>query len=88
MLRTGYYGEVSGPGLPATKGAEATHTMNLGLRVTFAIIAIVSAVGIVFDLRRLLRKPPQRGRPTQASFAWVGVFVSIESALSESTIDS
>lgn len=62
--------------------------MNLGLQVTFAIIAIVFAVGVVFDLRRLLRKPPERGCPTQASFARVGVFVSIESALSESTTDS
>ena len=28
VLPTGYYAELSGPGVPATKAAEATHTMN------------------------------------------------------------
>jgi hypothetical protein len=60
LLRTGPYAEVSGPGRPATKAAEATHAMNMGLRITFAIMTIVFAVGIVFDLRRLLRKPPRQ----------------------------
>jgi hypothetical protein len=58
LLRTGYYAEVSGSGLPATKAAEATHAMNLGLQIMFAVMAVAFALGVVADLRRLLRKQP------------------------------
>lgn len=69
LLGTGYFAKVSGPGLSAGKAAEATRAMNLGLHITFAIMAVVFAFGVVSDLRRLVRKPPERGCPTQASFA-------------------
>jgi len=58
LLRTGYYADLSGNGLSATKAAEATHAMNLGLQITFAVMALAFALGAVFDLRRLLLKQP------------------------------
>lgn len=57
LLRTGYYADVSGPGLPAVKAAEATHGLNLSLQITFAIMAVVFAFAVVADFRRLLQKP-------------------------------
>ena len=39
LLRTGSYADVSGAGLSTTKAAEATHAMNLGLQIAFAVMA-------------------------------------------------
>jgi hypothetical protein len=57
LLRTGYYADVSGAGLSTAKAAEATHSMNLGLQICFAIMAVAFAIAVVVDLRRLLRTP-------------------------------
>ena len=58
LLRSGYYAEVSGAGLSTTKAAEATHAMNMGLQIAFAVMAVAFALGVIADLRRLLRKHP------------------------------
>jgi len=59
LLGNGYYAEVSGSGLSTAKAAAATHGLNLGLQITFAIMAVVFALGVLADLRRLLRRPPE-----------------------------
>ena len=57
LLRTGYYLEASGPGLSSANAAEVTQWLNWSLQLTFGIWAITLVVCLMFDLRRLLRKP-------------------------------
>ena len=66
LLRTGYYADVIGSNLPAAKAAEAAHWLNQSLQFTFAILAVVFAIGVIIDLRRLLRKPRTQLAPQQA----------------------
>ncbi len=66
LLRVGNYVDVTGAGLTAAKAAEAAFWVNVTLEITFAIMAVSLALGVIFDLRRLLRTQRSQLAPQRA----------------------